>query len=201
MGEITDGQYQKYFVESGAYFRQNLFGSDPRLLKMVEHLSDEQLSRMRLGGHDPIKVHAAYKAAVEHTGAPTVVLAKTIKGYGLGEAGEGKNITHQQKKLNDDELRMFRSRFGIPIPDEELHDAPFYRPAGRQPGNPLHAGAPQAAGRLPAGAQGARPSRSPRYRSRISRSSTKAPTAAKFRPPWCSCACWQNCCAIRKSAS
>ncbi|MGH9502259.1 MAG: pyruvate dehydrogenase (acetyl-transferring), homodimeric type, partial [Terriglobales bacterium] len=133
MGEITDGQYQKYFVESGAYFRHNLFGSDPRLLKMVEHLSDEQLSRMRLGGHDPIKVHAAYKAAVEHKGAPTVILAKTIKGYGLGEAGEGKNITHQQKKLNEDELRMFRSRFGIPIPDEELHDAPFHRPADDSP--------------------------------------------------------------------
>src|SRR5262249_52680442 len=129
MGEITDGQYQKYFVESGAYFRHNLFGSDPRLLKMVEHLSDEQLSRMRLGGHDPIKVHAAYKAAVEHAGSPTIVLAKTIKGYGLGEAGEGKNITHQQKKLNEEELRMFRARFGIPIPDEELHEAPFYRPA------------------------------------------------------------------------
>ena len=133
MGEITDGQYQKYFVESGAYFRHNLFGSDPRLLKMVEHLSDEQLSRMRLGGHDPIKVHAAFKAATEHKGAPTVVLAKTIKGYGLGEAGEGKNITHQQKKLNEDELRMFRSRFGIPIADEELQDAPFHRPADDSP--------------------------------------------------------------------
>src|SRR6476646_10699101 len=133
LGEITDGQYQKYFVESGAYFRHNLFGSDPRLLKMVEHLSDEQLSRMRLGGHDPIKVHAAFKAATEHKGAPTVILAKTIKGYGLGEAGEGKNITHQQKKLNEDELRVFRSRFGIPIADEELHDAPFYRPAEDSP--------------------------------------------------------------------
>src|SRR2546427_4695827 len=129
MGEITDGQYQKYFVESGAYFRQNFFGTDPRLLKMVEHLSDEQLARLRLGGHDPIKVHAGYKAAVEHTGSPTIILAKTIKGYGLGEAGEGKNITHQQKKLNDEELRLFRSRFGIPIPDGELHEAPFYRPS------------------------------------------------------------------------
>ena len=133
LGEITDGQYQKFFVESGSYFRQNLFGTDPRLLRMVEHLSDDQLSRMRLGGHDPIKVHAAYKAAVEHTGSPTVVLAKTIKGYGLGEAGEGKNITHQQKKLNEDELRMFRSRFGIPIPDDQLHDAPFYRPPDDSP--------------------------------------------------------------------
>ena len=133
MGEISDGQYQKYFVESGAYFRQNFFGTDPRLLKMVEHHSDEQLARMRLGGHDPIKVHAAYKAAVEHEGSPTIILAKTIKGYGLGEAGEGKNITHQQKKLNDDELWMFRSRFGIPIPDDKLHEAPFYRPADDSP--------------------------------------------------------------------
>src|SRR5712675_1044068 len=129
LGEISDGQYQKYFVESGSYFRQNFFGTDPRLLKMVEHLSDEQLARMRLGGHDPIKVHAAYRAAVDHTGAPTIILAKTIKGYGLGEAGEGKNITHQQKKLNEDELEVFRSRFGIPIPDDQLHEAPFYRPA------------------------------------------------------------------------
>jgi len=133
MGEVTDGQYQKYFVESGAYFRQNLFGSDPRLLKMVEHLSDDQLSRMRLGGHDPIKVHAAYRSAMDHKGAPTVILAKTIKGYGLGEAGEGKNITHQQKKLNEEELRIFRSRFGIPIPDEGLHEAPFYRPPDDSP--------------------------------------------------------------------
>ncbi|GAC1438523.1 MAG: pyruvate dehydrogenase (acetyl-transferring), homodimeric type [Terriglobales bacterium] len=133
LGEVSDGQYQKFFVESGAYFRHNLFGTDPRLLKMVEHLSDEQLSRMRLGGHDPIKVHAAYRAAYDHKGAPTIILAKTIKGYGLGEAGEGKNITHQQKKLNEDELRMFRSRFGIPIPDTELHDAPFYRPADDSP--------------------------------------------------------------------
>jgi pyruvate dehydrogenase E1 component len=133
MGEICDGQYQKYFVESGAYFRQNFFGTDPRLLKMVEHLSDDQLSRMRLGGHDPIKVHAAFRAAVDHKGTPTIVLAKTIKGYGLGEAGEGKNITHQQKKLNDEELSLFRSRFGIPIPDVELHQAPFYRPSDDSP--------------------------------------------------------------------
>ena len=129
MGEVVDGQYQKYFVESGAYFRQNFFGTDPRLLKMVEHLSDDQLSRMRLGGHDPLKVYAAYKAATDHKGSPTVILAKTIKGYGLGESGEGKNITHQQKKINDEELALFRSRFGIPIKDEELHGAPFYRPS------------------------------------------------------------------------
>jgi pyruvate dehydrogenase E1 component len=133
MGEITDGQFQKYFVESGRYFRQNFFGSDPRLLKMVEHLSDEQLEHLRLGGHDPIKVHAAYKEAVEHKGSPTVILAKTIKGYGLGESGEGKNITHQQKKLNEEELKIFRSRFGIPVADDDLAKAPFYRPGDDSP--------------------------------------------------------------------
>jgi pyruvate dehydrogenase E1 component len=129
MGEVVDGQYQKNSVESGAYFREHFFGVDPRLLEMVRHLSDEQLHKMRLGGHDPKKVYAAYKAAVEHKGSPTVILAKTIKGYGLGEAGEGRNITHQQKKLNEDELREFRSRFGIPISDEEVAQAPFYKPA------------------------------------------------------------------------
>jgi pyruvate dehydrogenase E1 component len=129
MGEIVDGQWQKYSAESGAYFREHFFGTDPRLLDMVKHLSDEQLARLRLGGHDPQKVYAAYKAAVEHKGSPTVILARTIKGYGLGEAGEGKNITHQQKKLNEDELRRFRSRFGIPISDEDIAEAPFYRPS------------------------------------------------------------------------
>jgi len=128
MGEIVDGQYQKYAVESGAYFREHFFGVDPRLLEMVKHLSDDQLKRLRLGGHDPVKVYNAYKAATEHKGQPTVILARTIKGYGLGEAGEGKNITHQQKKLNDSDLRMFRTRFGIPVSDDQIADAPFYRP-------------------------------------------------------------------------
>jgi pyruvate dehydrogenase E1 component len=129
MGEIVDGEMQKYSVSDGAYIRENFFGQDERLLKMVEHLSDEQLEKMRRGGHDPEKVHAAYAAAVAHTGSPTVILAHTVKGYGLGEAGEGKNITHQQKKLNEDELREFRTRFGIPIDDEDVVNAPFYKPA------------------------------------------------------------------------
>ena len=128
MSETVDGQWQKYSTESGDYFRQQFFGTDPRLLDMVRHLSDEQLKKLQLGGHDPVKVHAAYRAAVEHQGSPTVILARTIKGYGLGESGEGRNITHQQKKLNEDELRRFRSRFGIPISDEEIAEAPFYKP-------------------------------------------------------------------------
>ena len=89
MGEVVDGEYQKYAVESGAYIRQYFWGADPRLLEMVSHLSDEQLKKLTLGGHDPVKVYAAYKAAVEHTGQPTVILARTVKGYGIGEAGEG----------------------------------------------------------------------------------------------------------------
>jgi pyruvate dehydrogenase E1 component len=133
MGEVVDGQYQKYTVESGAYFRQNFFGVDPRLLQMVEHMSDEQLEKLQRGGHDPEKVYAAYKAAVGHEGSPTVILARTIKGYGLGEAGEGKNVTHQQKKLNEEELREFRTRFGIPISDDEVAEAPFYRPPEDSP--------------------------------------------------------------------
>jgi pyruvate dehydrogenase E1 component len=133
MGEIVDGQWQKYAVESGAYIRQHFWGADPRLLEMVKHLSDEQLKKLTLGGHDPVKVYTAYKAAVEHTGQPTVILARTIKGYGIGEAGEGKNITHQQKKLNEDELRAFRTRFGIPIGDDEVAKAPFYRPPDNSP--------------------------------------------------------------------
>jgi pyruvate dehydrogenase E1 component len=127
--EALDGEVQKYAVESGAYIREHFWGKHPELLKMVAHLSDAQLRRLRLGGHDPIKVHAAYKAATEHRGAPTLILARTIKGYGLGESGEGKNITHQQKKLNEEELREFRSRFGIPVSDEDVAKAPLYRPA------------------------------------------------------------------------
>jgi pyruvate dehydrogenase E1 component len=133
MAEIVDGQYQKYAVSSGAYIREHFWGADPRLLDMVKHLSDDQLKKMTLGGHDPVKVYNAFKAATEHKGAPTVVLARTIKGYGLGEAGEGKNITHQQKKMNEDELRAFRTRFGIPISDSEISKAPFYRPADDSP--------------------------------------------------------------------
>src|SRR5271170_8022145 len=129
MGATVDGEYQKLTVSSGAYVREHFFGSDPRLLELVAPLSDEHLRRLRLGGHDPRKVYAAYKAAVDHRGSPTVILARTIKGYGLGEAGEGKNVTHQQKKLNEDELREFRARFDIPLSDDQITDVPFYKPS------------------------------------------------------------------------
>lgn len=133
MGEVVDGEYQNYIVKGGAYIRKHFWGKDPLLLKLVEHLSDDQLSKLRLGGHDPEKVYAAYQSAVEHTGSPTVILARTVKGYGLGEAGEGKNITHQQKKLNEQELREFRSRFDIPISDKDVDTIPFYKPAENSP--------------------------------------------------------------------
>lgn len=132
MAETVDGAFQTYSVEPGSYIRKNFFDS-PELKQMVNHLSDDQLKKLLRGGHDSKKVHAAYKAALEHKGQPTVILAKTVKGYGLGEAGEGRNITHQQKKLNEKELREFRSRFEIPIKDEEIAETPFYRPAADSP--------------------------------------------------------------------
>ena len=127
--EVVDGEYQKYVVEGGAYIREQFFGKTPELRKMAESFSDEQLNKMRRGGHDPDKVYAAFDRAVKSEGRPTVILAKTIKGYGLGEAGEGRNITHNQKKLNEEELAIFRTRFGIPISDEDVASAPFYKPA------------------------------------------------------------------------
>ena len=129
MGEVVDGQYQKYVGMPGKYTREHFFGKYPELLEMVKTYSDEKLLRMRRGGHDPEKVYAAFKAAEEHKGQPTVILAKTIKGYGLGEAGEGRNVAHNQKKLNEKELLEFRTRFGIPISDDEVAKAPFYKPS------------------------------------------------------------------------
>ena len=129
MDEVVDGQFQKYTVSGGDYIRKDFFGTDERLLEIVSRYSDSQLQKLNRGGHDPAKVYAAYKNAIDHKGSPTVILAHTIKGYGLGEAGEGKNITHSQKKLNEQELREFRSRFGIPISDEDVAETPFYRPS------------------------------------------------------------------------
>jgi pyruvate dehydrogenase E1 component len=129
MEEAVDGDYQKYSVEPGSYTRRHFFGKYPELLDLVNHLTDEQIHKLLRGGHDSRKVYAAYRAAVEHKGRPTVILAKTVKGYGLGEAGEGRNITHQQKKLNEKELREFRARFNVPIGDDEIAETPFFRPA------------------------------------------------------------------------
>ncbi len=129
MEECVDGEYQAYKAKDGAYVREHFFGKYPELKEMVSNMSDDDIWRLNRGGHDPHKVYAAYAAAMKHTGQPTVILAKTVKGYGMGEAGEGQNITHQQKKMGEAALKAFRDRFNIPITDEEINDAPFYKPA------------------------------------------------------------------------
>ncbi|MFW6213567.1 MAG: pyruvate dehydrogenase (acetyl-transferring), homodimeric type [Spirochaetota bacterium] len=128
MKNLVDGQAQSYVSAGGAKVREDFFGQDDALLELVENYSDEQIEKMRRGGHDPVKVYNAYARAMKQNGRPTVVLAQTIKGYGLGEAGEGRNVTHKQKELNEQELKQFRSRFGIPISDKEVAEAPFYKP-------------------------------------------------------------------------
>ncbi|HOL72247.1 MAG TPA: pyruvate dehydrogenase (acetyl-transferring), homodimeric type, partial [Bryobacteraceae bacterium] len=133
MNECLDGDYQTLAARDGAYIRKEFFGKYPELLELVADKTDEQLTRLRRGGHDPQKVYNAYKRAVEHKGGPTVILAKTIKGYGLGEAGEGRNITHQQKKLNEQEMEYFCRRFEIPITEERIHTVSFYRPPEDSP--------------------------------------------------------------------
>ena len=129
MEECVDGDYQAYKAHGGAYTREHFFGRYPELAAMVANMTDEDIWRLNRGGHDPIKVYAAYNEAVHHKGQPTVILAKTVKGYGMGIAGEGQNITHSQKKMGEEALKAFRDRFNIPIPDDQIASAPFYKPA------------------------------------------------------------------------
>jgi len=129
MEEVVDGEYQTYKARDGAYVRQHFFGKYPELLELVADMSDQELWLLNRGGHDPYKVYAAYAAAVKHSGQPTVILAKTVKGYGMGASGEAQNPTHQQKKMDEDSLRKFRDRFNIPVTDEQLSNLPFCRPA------------------------------------------------------------------------
>ncbi|MFC1347880.1 MAG: pyruvate dehydrogenase (acetyl-transferring), homodimeric type [gamma proteobacterium symbiont of Phacoides pectinatus] len=133
MEECVDGDYQAYKAKGGAYTREHFFGKYPELAEMVANLTDEDIWRLNRGGHDPHKVFAAYAAAVKHSGQPTVILAKTVKGYGMGVAGEGQNITHSQKKMGEAALKAFRDRFNIPIPDEQISAAPFYKPPADSP--------------------------------------------------------------------
>ncbi|MCB1877588.1 MAG: pyruvate dehydrogenase (acetyl-transferring), homodimeric type, partial [Chromatiales bacterium] len=127
MEEVLDGDYQTYKAKGGAYTREHFFGKYPELREMVANMSDEDIWRLNRGGHDPFKVYAAYHAAANTNGQPTVILAKTVKGYGMGEAGEGQNITHSQKKMGDQSLKHFRDRFNIPISDEDIAQAPFFK--------------------------------------------------------------------------
>jgi pyruvate dehydrogenase E1 component len=128
MEEAVDGEYQNYKAKGGAYTREHFFGKYPELKEMVASMTDQDIWRLNRGGHDPHKMYAAYSAATSHEGQPTVILAKTVKGYGMGEAGEAQNITHQQKKMDIDSIRQFRDRFGIAIPDEQLEEVPYYNP-------------------------------------------------------------------------
>src|SRR5207302_6161243 len=127
MEECVDGEYQDFKSKNGAYVRQHFFGKYPETAALVKDWSDEQIWALRRGGSDPVKVYAAYAAAAKHSGQPTVILAKTVKGYGMGEAGEGQNITHQQKKMGLEALRKFRDRFAIPVADEKIEEIPFLR--------------------------------------------------------------------------
>ncbi len=133
MMDVLDGDYQAMKANDGAFVRKHFFGRDPRLLKMVEHMSDEDIWRLNRGGHDPQKVYAAFHAAANHQGGPTVLLVKTIKGYGMGRAAEARNVAHQVKKLTDEDIREFRDRFNIPVPDSELPKLPFFKPADDTP--------------------------------------------------------------------
>ena len=133
MHEAVDGDYQKYSVEPGAYTRKHFFGKYPELIKRVEHLSDDQIRGLRRGGHDLHKINSAYRSAVEHKGAPTAILAKTVKGWALGEGAEGRNAAHQTKKLNVVQMKKFRDELHLPIPDADLEEAPFYLPPKGDP--------------------------------------------------------------------
>jgi pyruvate dehydrogenase E1 component len=128
MEEAVDGEYQNYKAKGGAYTREHFFGKYPELLEMVARMTDKDIWRLNRGGHDPHKLYAAYSAATSHVGQPTVILAKTVKGYGMGSSGEAQNITHQQKKMDIESIRQFRDRFGIEIPDEKLEEVPYFHP-------------------------------------------------------------------------
>ncbi|MFT5644080.1 MAG: pyruvate dehydrogenase E1 component, partial [Janthinobacterium sp.] len=133
MMETVDGEYQNYKAKDGAFVRKNFFGKHPKLLEMVANLSDDDIWRLTRGGHDPHKIYAAFKVAQEHKGQPTVLLVKTVKGYGMGKSGEARNTAHQTKKLDDDAIREMRDRFALPIPDDQLSEIPFFKPADDAP--------------------------------------------------------------------
>jgi len=131
--ETVDGEFQKYAATDGRFNREAFFSKYPELQQLVAHMSDEDIDRLKRGGHDPVKIYAAYYAAVNHRGRPTVILAQTKKGYGMGTAAQGKMAAHQAKKLEDDTLLAFRDRFALPLSDSDVHDLRFYKPAADSP--------------------------------------------------------------------
>ena len=201
MEECVDGDYQTFKSRDGAYVREHFFGRDPVLLERVAHMSDDEIWLLNRGGHDQQKVYAAYHAAVRHRGQPTVILAKTIKGYGMGVSGEGQMITHQAKKMTEDALLQFRDRFELPLTDEQVRAAEYYKPPDDAPEMRLPARAPRGARRrsLPARRRDGRAAAGARASSCSSRSS-RAPATARSRPRWRSSACSRRCCATSRSA-
>ena len=201
MNSTVDGEFQKYATESGAYIREHFFGPDPRLQKMVEHLSDEDLERLPRGGHDYRKLYAAYQAAIENEGTPTVILAKTVKGWTLGRSFEARNATHQIKKLTPDELKQFRDRLYLDIPDADLEDgiAPYYHPGVDSPEYEYMMSPPPDARRLDPGAGRAR-SRFRARRPRCSPSSSREPARSSRRRPRPRSPAWPASCSPTRSS-
>ena len=201
MEECVDGQYQDFKSKNGAYVREHFFNS-PELKALVADLSDEEVWKLSRGGHDPFKVYAAYAAAVKHKDQPTVILAKTVKGYGMGESGEGQMIAHQAKKMTQDALKQFRDRFDIPMPDDRIAgDAVHLASPTDSPEMKYLAGAPRGARRLPAAAAAQVGVAARRRRCRPSTGCCKARASARSRRRWRSCRCWARWCATRPSAS
>ena len=194
MNITPDGDYQTYKAESGAYVREHFFGRDPRTRKMVEHMTDDEIWNLKRGGHDYRKLYAAYKAATEHTGQPTVILAKTIKGWTLGSHFEGRNATHQMKKLTSDDLKAFRDRLYLDIPDSALEANP-YLPPYYHPGEnsdemavPARSGATRSAGSCRRARTTVDPAGDPADRAR-SATSSAAPASRRSPPRWPSSGC------------
>ena len=195
--ETVDGEFQKYAATDGHFNREHFFNKYPELQAIVAHMSDEDIDRLKRGGHDPVKIYAAYHAAVNHKGQPTVILAQTKKGYGMGHWGQGKMAAHQQKKLEDEALLSFRDRFALPLSDEDVTNVRFYKPAADSPEMKyLHSRRQALGGYLPT-----RTPQGPRARRRRhyprSPSIWRARMAASNPPRWCSCRCSRSCCATR----
>ncbi len=200
MEECVDGQYQDFKSKNGAYVREHFFNS-PELKALVADLSDDEVWKLSRGGHDPFKVYAAYAAAVAHQGQPTVILAKTVKGYGMGESGEGQMISHQAKKMTQDALKQFRDRFDIPMPDDRIAAMPFISLAADSPEMKYLQRAPRGAGRLPAAAPAQVDGAAGAAARELRAAAQELAASARSRRRWRSCRCWARWCATRRSAS
>ena len=184
MEECVDGEYQNFKANGGGYTREHFFGKFPETAAMVANMSDDEIWRLNRGGHDPRKVYAAYDNAVNHKGQPTIILAKTVKGYGMGAAGEGQNIAHQQKKLGRGALKEFRDRFNIPVSDKDIEKVPYCMPEPHSSRDRVPARATPRAGRFSCRVAAARHRRCRCHRWKHSKPSLTAPASGKHRRRW-----------------